>query len=37
VIIDIQDFQMVQVDRLAEKDRPDLSMVKQAGKRLMAG
>jgi malonyl CoA-acyl carrier protein transacylase len=37
VIIDIQDFQMVRVDRLAEKDRPDLSMVKQAGKRLMAG
>ncbi|HKL82154.1 MAG TPA: SDR family NAD(P)-dependent oxidoreductase, partial [Desulfobacter sp.] len=37
VIIDIQDFQMVQVDRLAEKDRPDLSMVKQAGKSLMAG
>ena len=37
VIIDIQDFQMVRVDRLAEEERPDMSIIKQAGKSLIAG
>ncbi|WP_035236566.1 type I polyketide synthase [Desulfobacter vibrioformis] len=30
VIIDIQDFQMVRVDRLAEEDRPDAQIIKNS-------
>jgi malonyl CoA-acyl carrier protein transacylase len=37
VLIDVQDFEMVRVDRLAEDELPDMSMIKPAGKSLVAG
>nr|WP_320191579.1 SDR family NAD(P)-dependent oxidoreductase [uncultured Desulfobacter sp.] len=37
VIIDVQDFEMVRVDRLAEDELPDMSKIKPAGKSLVAG
>ncbi|WP_321493743.1 polyketide synthase [uncultured Desulfobacter sp.] len=37
VIVDIQGFEMVRVDRLAQEELPDMSKVKLAGSGLMAG
>jgi hypothetical protein len=37
VLIDVQEFEMVRVDRLAEDELPDMSMIKPAGKKLIAG
>nr|WP_319493995.1 polyketide synthase [uncultured Desulfobacter sp.] len=37
VVIDVQDFEMVRVDRLAEDELPDMSMINPAGKSLVAG